>query len=374
MSDYKVIHPNFKLNGEGFTKTTLTDKARSFIEKGAGFEKDIGTFLLQWLDDSPKLEAKTSGSTGQPKIIALEKQAMVNSAIASGLYFNLNPGNKALLCLPATYIAGKMMLVRALVLGLEMDCVAPQSEVEIHTNIIYDFAAMVPMQLLKSSHKLHHVKQLIVGGAPVSNALLDNLQALSTVVYETYGMTETVSHIAVKQLNNFTEQPDKVDRALNMAVLSFEILPNIAISQDQRGCLVIEAPKLLVDKIVTNDIVELLSDTTFKWLGRYDNVINSGGVKLHPEQIEAVLKRDIESRFFIASQADERLGEALIIVVEGEEGTVDSSVFNKLEHFLKPKALFYVSEFAETSSGKIQRQKTIERLKKKLVVFTDVML
>lgn len=364
MSDYKVIHPNFKLNGEEFTKTTLTDKARSFIEKGAGFEKDIGTFLLQWLDDSPKLEAKTSGSTGQPKTIALEKQAMVNSAIATGLYFNLNPGSKALLCLPATYIAGKMMLVRALVLGLEMDCVAPQSEVEIHTNIIYDFAAMVPMQLLKSNHKLHHVKQLIVGGAPVSNALLDNLQALPTVVYETYGMTETVSHIAVKQLNNFTEQPDKVDRALNMAVLSFEILPNIAISQDQRGCLVIEAPKLLVDKIVTNDIVELLSDTTFKWLGRYDNVINSGGVKLHPEQIEAVLKRDIESRFFIASQADERLGEALIIVVEGEEGAVDSSVFNKLEHFQKPKALFYVSEFAETSSGKIQRQKTIERLKK----------
>ncbi|TYC14855.1 AMP-binding protein [Bizionia gelidisalsuginis] len=362
MPDYKTIHPHFKLNGSAFTTTTLKEKAHFFIEEGAVFEKEIGEFLLQWLEDSPVLHAKTSGSTGAPKAIEIQKQAMVNSALATGLYFNLKPKSTALLCLPATYIAGKMMLVRAMVLGLEIDGVSPQSDVDFNRDTVYDFVAMVPMQLLKTKDRLQNIKQLIVGGAPVSNALLDKIQPLKTTIYETYGMTETVSHIAVKQLNNLSTTTEV--STVNTALLSFEILPNIIIYQDDRECLVIEAPLLLDSKIVTNDIVELQSTTTFKWLGRFDNVINSGGVKMHPEQIEAALKRQIHSRFFIASEADDRLGEALILVIEGDEMIITPSVFAVLENYKKPKAIYFIDAFAETTSGKIQRQKTLALLKK----------
>ncbi|MBQ0769274.1 MAG: AMP-binding protein, partial [Bizionia sp.] len=360
--DYKTIHSHFKLNGDTVTITTLKEKARFFVKEGVAFEKEIGQFLLEWLKDSPNLQAKTSGSTGAPKPIVLQKQAMVNSAVATGAYFNLKPGSTALLCLPATYIAGKMMLVRAMVLGLEIDCVSPQSEVVFNTNTVYDFAAMVPMQLLKTSHKLQNIKQLIVGGAPVSNSLLDKIQTVKTTVYETYGMTETVSHIAVKKLNNL--RGTNSITGLNTAHLSFEVLPNISISQDKRACLVIEASQLLENTIVTNDIVELQSETTFKWLGRFDNVINSGGIKIHPEQIEATLKRHIHTRFFIASEVDDRLGNALILVIEGNKITLEPSVFEALENYKKPKAVYFIDAFAETSSGKIQRQKTLALVKK----------
>lgn len=363
MPDYKTLHPNFKLNGEFFTRKSLEQKASFFCEEGELFEKEIGEFLLQWLNESPILQAKTSGSTGKPKAIELQKQAMVNSAVATGLFFNLKPGNTALLCLPATYIAGKMMLVRAMVLGLEIECVVPKAEVNFNVNTPYDFVAMVPMQLLNSNDKLQNLKQLIVGGAPVSNDLLDSLHKVKCTVYETYGMTETVSHIALKRLNNLSRATNT--KKLNAALLSFETLPNIIISQDARACLVIEAPLLLEDKIITNDIVQLQSGTTFKWLGRYDNVINSGGIKIHPEQIEAALKREIHSRFFIASETNERLGDALILVVEGEENSVNSSVFKNLETFKKPKAIYFIDTFAETTSGKIQRKKTLALLKKK---------
>jgi len=363
MPNYKTIHPNFKLNGEFFTRKSLEQKAFFFSEEGEIFEKEIGEFLLQWLNESPILHAKTSGSTGKPKAIELQKEAMVNSAVATGLFFNLKPGNTALLCLPASYIAGKMMLVRAMVLGLEIECVVPKSEVSFNENTPYDFVAMVPMQLLNSSDKLQNVKQLIVGGAPVSNDLLDSLHKLKCTVYETYGMTETVSHIALKRLNNLSSTFNT--EKLNTALLSFETLPNIIISQDARECLVIEAPQLLKGKIVTNDIVQLESETTFKWLGRYDNVINSGGIKIHPEEIEAALKRHIHSRFFIASEVDDRFGNALILVIEGDKITLDSSVFEALETYKKPKTVYFINAFAETSSGKIQRKKTLTLLKEK---------
>ena len=347
---YNKVHNRFKYNNINYAHNTLNELAYGLIKEGAPYEKEIGDFILDWQDKSPFISAKTSGSTGTPKTIQLDKQAMVNSAIATGDFFNLRPGDSSLLSLPASYIAGKMMLVRAFILGLELTVIEPKTNLNINTNKNYDFAAMVPMQLQSNIDKLNTVKQLIVGGAPVSKVVRTQIQHLKTKVYETYGMTETVSHIAVKQINGTTKSE------------TFKGLPNVSISQDKRGCLVIKAPNITSETIITNDIVVIESENTFKWLGRFDNVINTGGIKVFPEQIENRLKEHINTRFFIASEADEQLGQRIILILEGNN-TVKETVFKALKPFEKPKKIYTISQFEETTSGKIQRKKTLEKLK-----------
>ncbi|MBD0835319.1 AMP-binding protein [Aestuariibaculum suncheonense] len=350
---YKNIHLKFKVNGFHYSSEYLKELAYDFVKEGKPFEKEIGNFLFQWLDENETIKVRTSGSTGTPKVIELSKQAMVNSALATGDFFKLQPGDRALLCLPATYIAGKMMLVRAIILGLEIDIVEPASKLQFDTQKVYDFCAMVPMQLEKALDTIDHIKTIIVGGAPASSSLKANLQQVQTKVYETYGMTETVTHIALKAINN-----------TSVSKPNFKVLPGVTISQDERDCLVVEAPKLCQGKIVTNDMVKIHSESEFEWLGRFDNVINSGGVKLFPEQIEAKLQHKINSRFFIASEPNDILGEQLILVVESESNDLNSEVFSDLDKFEKPKAVYMVKEFVETTSGKIQRKKTLEIIKK----------
>lgn len=336
---YKDIHESFKLNKSHSSLTQSTIK-------------EIDDFLTLWQNNESFITVNTSGSTGQPKAIKMDKQAMVNSALATGSYFNLKPKNSALLCLPVAYIAGKMMLVRAMTLGLEIDCIEPKSTLEIDKTKPYDFVAMVPLQLQKNIKKLENIKRLIVGGAKVSQELINNIKHLTTKVYETYGMTETVSHIAIKPINTLTSQSTSY----------FNTLPDVTISLDNRDCLIIEVPSISKEKIVTNDIVKLHSKTEFEWLGRFDNVINSGGIKIHPEQIENQLATQIEARFFIASEKDNVLGEQVIIIIEGEQNRIDVSVFNKLKPFNTPKKVYYIKAFKETSSGKIQRKKTLDLL------------
>ncbi|MCH4552619.1 AMP-binding protein [Aestuariibaculum lutulentum] len=350
---YKNVHLKFKFNGFHYTREYLLELAYDFVKEGKSYEREIGDFLFQWLDDSETIRVKTSGSTGTPKVVELSKQAMVNSALATGDFFKLNPGDAALMCLPATYIAGKMMLVRSIILGLELDVVEPSSALKFDRNKVYDFCAMVPMQLEKVLDKVDNIKTLIVGGAPTSNNLKASIQELKTHVFETYGMTETVTHIALKPINH-----------TSVAKPNFKVLPGVAISQDHRDCLVIEAPKLCQEKIITNDIVKIHSKSEFEWLGRFDNVINSGGVKLFPEQIEAKLQNKIKDRFFIASEPNEVLGEQLILVVESETNDLNSEVFSELDKFETPKAVYALKEFVETSSGKIQRKKTLQSIKK----------
>jgi len=345
------IHSRFKLNGTHFGHEELKHVAHSFVKEGADFEKSAGKFLLEWLDDKEVVFVQTSGSTGTPKIIQIRKQAMVNSALATAQYLGLEPGDTALHCLPAQYIAGKMMLVRALVLGLEIDIVAPRSKPIFDYHKPYRFCAMLPMQLESTIEHLEHLDILIVGGSPVSKSLAEATKTLRTKIFATYGMTETVTHIALKPINNTLE------------TAFFEVLPGVTISQDDRDCLVIEAPKVTSQKIVTNDIVKLHSATHFEWLGRFDNVINSGGLKLFPEQIEAQLKEKISTPFFIASEADETLGERLILVLEAENSYLDVSVFKGLSKFQIPKNIYAVSKFEMTETGKIQRKKTLEKIK-----------
>ena len=294
---------------------------------------------------------------------------MQYSALATGDFFQLKEKKIALLCLPIKYIAGKMMLVRALTLGWHLDVVNASSNPLNTLSRNYDFTAMVPLQLENSIDKLHLIKKLIVGGGLVSNNLQEKLQPLATEVYCTYGMTETITHIAVKKLNRFSPLSVSGKKSIfRKEVVSlknvgnsgfYQTLPNTIIYKDERNCLVIENSKVSNEVIFTNDVVVLISDTQFQWLGRFDNVINSGGIKLHPESIEDKLSQIIAQRFFVAGIPDEKLGEKLILIIEGASIPMDIQKAN-LSRFEIPKEIYFVDNFIETPTKKIQRKKTLD--------------
>lgn len=271
-------------------------------------------------------------------------------------------GDRALICLNTELIAGKMMLVRGLETGMEMFVIPPSSNPlkEIPDEAALDFTALVPYQLetiLKQSpqktHILNRMKAIIVGGAPVSASLEESIQKLKVPVYLTFGMTETVSHIALRRLNG--DQRSEY----------FHTLDGITVRTDERGCLIIDylmnsAP------IVTNDLVEIAGSNSFRWLGRIDHVINSGGIKIHPEkterQIEEVCSlQGIDKRFFITGFPDLEFGEVAALVIEDQPwGMAETSSFleevkKRLHKYEVPKHLFFVPQFKETPSGKVDR-------------------
>lgn len=338
----QFIHPDFKLNGKSFSYIELLSEALYLKENGQLFEKNIGKFLLEWLNNESFVLVQTSGSTGKPKKIVLQKSAMIASAKATGTFFNLQPKASALLCLSADYIAGKMMFVRAITLGLQLDTAEPNSNPL--GNKKYDFVAMVPMQVANSLNKLHLVETLLIGGTKVSYQLSESILKTNCQAFESYGMTETISHIAIKLIG----------------AKEFTILPNVTISLDDRNCLVIEALELSSDKIITNDIVAILNPTQFILKGRIDNVINSGGVKIFPEEIEEKLAKFISVRFFIASLPDEKLGEKVILVIEGNPFEMEKTLFSELSKYQNPKEIVFIENFVETETNKINRKKTLE--------------
>jgi O-succinylbenzoic acid--CoA ligase len=340
---YENVHNQFKLNGFHLDREDLCRVAYSFIKEGEDFEKPVGNFLLDWFDSKTYIQMETSGTTGDPKTISVSKQAMVDSAIATGDFFDIHPGNRALQCLPVKYVAGKMMLVRAMILGLDLEFVAPSSHPMKNNEINFDFVAMVPLQAQNSLSELKKVKKLIVGGAAVSKVLEKQLLKLPTEVYETYGMTETITHIAARKLGE----------------KAFTVLPNVTISYDDRNCLVIHAPRISPEVIITNDIVELVNENQFIFLGRMDNVINSGGIKLIPEQIENKLANKIHERFFIASKPDAELGEKVILIIEGVKQDFDNTLYEGIDKYEKPKEIIFISNFKETASGKVLRKETM---------------
>jgi O-succinylbenzoic acid--CoA ligase len=236
-----------------------------------------------------------------------------------------------------------MMLIRSIFLGFEMDFVAPNSNPLKDNTIIYDFVAMVPLQVENSINEIVNVRKLIIGGAKINPNLKSQLLDLPTLVYETYGMTETITHIAVKKISNNY----------------FSVLPNVTISTDDRNCLVIDVPRISNAKIVTNDVVNIISNSEFELLGRIDNVINSAGVKLFPEQIEMKLGNKMQTRFFVIGIPDDQYGEQLALVIEGDSISFDDDFFNDLLPYEKPKTIHFIDNFLETESGKIKRKETL---------------
>lgn len=315
---------------------------------------ELQTFLREWFDEKPYVVGHTSGSTGKPKEIYLSKEDMRASARITNRFFGIDRNSVLLLCLSVSYIAGKMMVVRALETGAELwvvpVCSHPLQEVEWIAGRSVDLAAVVPMQMVVSLHDKKEaelfgkVRQLLIGGAPVSESLESRLGELSTVSYATYGMTETVSHIALRKIGYEKE---------------YFALGNVRFDRDERGCLCIDAPHLQQRHFVTNDVVELLDERHFRWLGRWDHVILSGGLKFFPEVIERKISDLFDGRFFIASQLDKRLGERIVLVVEGHLpmnlDLLKEQLSKVLTPYEMPREFIVLPHFAETRTGKVIR-------------------
>ncbi|MEN8187262.1 MAG: AMP-binding protein [Bacteroidota bacterium] len=345
------MHKHFTLNGISFKDS------EELIVYSKEISTDLHKFLLNWFDDSEFVTVNTSGTTGKPKEIIIKKQYMVHSAKATGAFFNLPEKTTALLCLPVKFIAGKMMVARALTLGWKLDFIDSSSNPLQDVSKSYDFSAMVPLQLYNSLEKISLIDKLIVGGGAVSKDLINKIQNKATKIFATYGMTETITHIAARPLNYAAGLSENNN--------FYKALSDVVISSDERRCLVVNAPQVSDGKVVTNDLVEIISDKEFKWLGRYDNIINSGGVKLVPEQIEEKLSKIIPQRFFITSQPDDVLGEKVVMVIEGSnENNLKSQIsgLESLTKFERPKEIYFVDRFVETESGKVHRKKTTEFL------------
>lgn len=350
---YTKIHNRFQLNGFSFTPDELKIIGCDFIKEGDHYERALGEFIMDWMDNTDSINVKTSGSIGVPKEIRLSKQSMVASAIKTGDYFNIEIGDTVLHCLPTDFIAGKMMLVRAMILGLSLDLKAPNSNPLKDSNREYDFAAMIPLQAQNSMDKIRNIKTLIVGGASISPELHSALVANHDHCFETYGMTETITHIAVSKLY-IPKQP-------------FKALPGVQVSVNAQGCLLIDAPHVSEDIITTNDLVNLIDNNSFTFKGRNDNVINSGGFKISPETVEAKLSSVIKKPFFISGLPDDKLGYKLVMIIEGKISQTDQinlkiQSCNDLNKFEAPKSLVFVNKI-EIKNGKLLRELTLKNNK-----------
>ncbi|MEM7028173.1 MAG: AMP-binding protein [Chloroflexota bacterium] len=338
------------------------------------YEQQILQFCEDWLSGQQVFTVHTSGSTGKPKPITLTRTQMIMSARATGKALNLNPGDRAFVCLFTEYIAGMMMLVRGLELGLHLTIVDPSSRplADFPSEANFDFVAMVPLQLQATLNGtaseqsiLNRMKAILIGGAPVSVALQEQLQAVSAPIYHTYGMTETVTHIALKRLNGLDQRDVFVPFA------------DVVLGVDDRGCLNICAPVTQNRMVQTNDLVTLLSDGSFVWHGRADNIINSGGVKVQLEKVETALEKAFlafqsgvhaQRRFFVGAMDDDRLGQKVVLVIEGDpflDGAEDRLKLTLAKYLKKheiPRQIYFVPHLLETPTGKIDRSKNIVSL------------
>lgn len=315
------------------------------LQPNTDFEYQVLNFLEDWYSEKPCVSVKTSGSTGVPKIFEVEKERMKASANMTCDFLGLNRSNKALLCLPVEYISGKMMLVRAMERGLKLLIKTPSVSPLEDLDEEIDFCAMTPLQVEYSLGKVDLIKKLIIGGAAVSESLKAKLKGVASHIYETYGMSETLSHIALKQITPNEE-------------LDFKPLQNIFLTQDERGCLCIEAPLLTSEKLTTNDLVELKEGGVFSFLGRVDNVINSGGVKIIPEQLEDKLKKIIPNELVFTSVSDAILGEKLVLVIEGKVSQETQKLLGEIAYdkpYHAPKEIVFLDEIPRTPNGKVNR-------------------
>lgn len=323
------------------------------------FDHEVLAFIRTWLEDSPTVPVQTSGSTGKPKIFQIEKDRMRASANMTCDILNLKEGDSALLCLPVAYISGKMMVVRALERKLKLFVQAPSANPLSTWCTSIDFAAMSPMQVEKSVGNLHHIKKLLIGGAAVSENLkikiAENLHQREghSLVYETYGMSETLSHIALKEIYPTAEE-------------YFQVLKNIDIALDHRDCLQIRAPQLHPETLHTNDLVEIKDKNHFKFLGRIDHVINSGGLKIYPEQLENILKKEITHDLVFTALPDPHLGEKLILAVEGKDSQalrekISGASYPTKNH--RPRDIFFLREFPRIPNGKVNRLELLNLIK-----------
>ncbi len=317
---------------------------------------DLYTFLHDWFSDSSTISVQTSGSTGTPKELLAEKDRMMQSARLTCSFLDLQKGDKALLCMDLKYIGAKMVVVRSLIAGLDLYIATPSGNPLKADSTQYDFAAMVPMQVFNSlqnpieEQRLSNIKHLIIGGGAVDKQILEKIKEFPHNIYSTYGMTETLSHIALRKLNgkNASEQ--------------YHPFESVYLSLSEEQTLIIEAPLVNSEKLQTNDIAEIFEDGSFKIIGRKDNIINSGGIKIQIEELETLLKDIIPGNFAISSMPDPKFGEIVVLVIEGDTIINESLIETTLPPYYIPKKIITTDSIPLTENGKISRAKLKELL------------
>jgi o-succinylbenzoate---CoA ligase len=323
-----------------------------YITNNAFLIAEVNDFISTWNNSAHTITAYSSGSTGKPKPIVLQKVHMRASANMTGRYFNLKQGESILLNMSPKTIGGMMVIVRAIELNLRLIVTdvsaSPLESIDEHI----DFAAMVPLQVSTSLErcpkKFALIKTLIIGGGAISTTLSQQITSLKCNVYQTFGMTETISHIALKNLKSTD--------------VSYETLDGVTI-ETENECLVISSPHLGLNRLKTNDIIELITPTRFNWLGRSDFAINSGGIKIIPEVIESKLHEIIKSNFFSIGLPDSILGQRHVLIIESAERLeIKKSDFTSIEKYQIPKEIYYLNSFKYTTSGKINKPLTLESL------------
>lgn len=314
----------------------------------------VEEFLAEWNNSEPTVRVHTSGSTGKPKEMSVEKSRMLASAKMTCDFLNLKPGNTALLCMPLDYIAGKMVVVRSIERQMRLINVEPSSHPLAEVNEHIDFVAFVPLQVLKTleveeeTSRFHDITNVIIGGGAIDAALETRLRACANNIYSTYGMTETLSHIALRKVSG----EDASDW--------YTPFGNVHLSQTADGCLVIDAPLVCNERLITNDIVEMNPQGQFRVIGRKDNTINTGGVKVQIEEVEKCIREKVlHSDFMITSCKDSTFGEIVVMLVpryltsEQRKTLIDAT--NALPRYWKPKKIVDVDSLPTTETGKPDR-------------------
>ena len=328
-----------------------------FITDNQELKTKVLAFIDEWYSDDTFIISQTSGSTGKPKTIKLLKKHLKASAQMTGEYFKFEEGQNILLSLSVDTIGGKMIIIRSLEFKMQLiiSDVVKNPLLNLHEHIA--FVSLVPYQLIsileESPEKLSLIDNILLGGAPVSKSLTNKIQNFPMNFHESYGMTETMSHVAIKNLKD--------------PIPNFIALENISFTTSNDS-LIIHAPHLGIEALETKDQVELISSIEFKWLGRKDFVIISGGKKVHPEMLEKKIESHFKERFFITKEYDENLGEKIVLFVENKytvelNNYIKEILKNKLDKHDIPKNIYYCFPFEETNSGKINRISTYQKWK-----------
>ena len=313
--------------------------------------QDILRLEERWFSKDPNFLVQTSGSTGKPKTISLRKEYMRNSARATLKFLNIEEGSPALLCLPIDKIGGIMMFVRAAEGNLDLTILEPSSKPFdlLDTNANFALSAMVPLQIAQSLAQLHQAGKVIAGGGPLSPRLIRQIIDTKAQLWHSYGMTETISHIALRQISP-------------VLASAFKLLPGVTISLNAQSCLTINAPAIGVEKLETKDLAQLIGEDQFLWKGRLDNVVLSGGLKLYPEELEQ--KIDLSENFILAGRDHPNLGQELLLIIESDHPLDEQrkmAALARLDRLERPKEILYLGSFIYTSNGKIKRPETLSQ-------------
>lgn len=364
-----IIADMFVIDFQNATNQQLqqqcSDKLAQRLEP---WEHKVWSFLDLWLNPAINhITVYSSGSTGKPRPYQHSKQVLIASAQATCRFLGIQHGQNALLALPADKIGGMMMVVRSWLYKMPLFCIAPTINPikELPSGVHFHLAAFTPMQVAPVVNSYELFKELeaidivILGGSEVPRGITQWLKGLTNRLYATFGMTETVSHIALKKLN----APEADEH--------FRLVPGVEIATDERGCLQITAPALQLNQLQTNDVVVITGPAQFDWLGRFDNVINTGGLKVYPETLEQEWKEVMMVPFFIAGIPDPVSGQKVVLVIERDsitEKEVEATrqYFKNMAQNTRPRQLLLVPRFLRTETGKIKRAESLHRVETRI--------